>query len=241
MSIDFVPEASPTVSPWPARVPCLQLGDRLTRAEFKRRYEAMPDINAELIEGVVYVSSLVSLEAHGSPRAKLIGWMVFYSSQTQGTDVGDNATVQLDEDNVPQPDGLLRISEPCGGRSRLAEKGYLEGPPELIAEVSASTASYDLHDKLNAYRRNKVPEYLVWRVWDRAIDWFIWREGRYERMQPDSRGWLKSEVFSGLWLDPAALLAGDMRRVLEVLQQGTASPEHVAFAAQLEAKRTPGK
>lgn len=241
MSIDFVPETLPAVAAWPVKVPFLQPGDRLTRAEFERRYEAMPDINAELIEGVVYVSSPVSFEDHASPHANLIGWMIVYSSHTPGTGVGDNATVRLDEDNVPQPDGLLRIAEACGGRSRLVEKGYLEGSPELIAEVSASTASYDLHDKFNAYRRNKVPEYLVWRVWDQAIDWFIWREGRYERRQPDAQGWLKSEVFPGLWLDAAALLAGDMRRVLEVLQQGTASSEHAAFAAQLEAKRTPGK
>jgi Uma2 family endonuclease len=36
--------------------------------------------------------------------------------------------------------------------------GYIEGAPELIAEIAAGSASYDLHDKLNAYRRNKVRE-----------------------------------------------------------------------------------
>lgn len=244
MSIDSMPHVSP-VSPsgMPVGVPDLQAGDRLTRAEFERRYEAMPEnVKAELIEGVVYImSSPVSFGNHGSPHAKVMTWMGVYASQTAGTDAGDNSTVRLDEDNEPQPDGLLRIVDACGGQSRIVEKGYLEGSAELMAEISSSSASYDLHDKRNAYRRNKVLEYLVWRVRDRAIDWFVWREGRYERLAPDANGWYKSEVFPGLWLDPAALLAGDMGRVLQVLQQGLASPEHSAFVSKLEAARGQSK
>jgi Uma2 family endonuclease len=210
----------------PVGVPDLQAGDRLTRAEFERRYEAVPhDTKAELIEGVVYIMpSPVSAAWHGSPHFKIITWM-------------DNSTVRLDEDNEPQPDGFLRIDEACGGQSWIGERGYLEGAAELMAEISASSASYDLHDKRNAYRRNKVLEYLVWRVRDRAIDWFVWREGRYERLSPDANGWYKSEVFPGLWLDPTALLEGDMSKVLQVLQQGLASPEHATFAAKLDAAR----
>ncbi|MEB3343019.1 Uma2 family endonuclease [Okeania sp.] len=44
--------------------------------------------------------------------------------------------------------------------------GYVEGAPELIVEISASSASIDLHDKLKAYRSNQVQEYLVWRFYD---------------------------------------------------------------------------
>jgi hypothetical protein len=39
----------------------LENGDRLTRAEFERRYETMPHLKkAELIEGVVHVPSPVA-------------------------------------------------------------------------------------------------------------------------------------------------------------------------------------
>ena len=46
----------------------LESGDRLTRAEFERRYSARPDIKkAELIEGVVYVATPVRIEEHARP------------------------------------------------------------------------------------------------------------------------------------------------------------------------------
>lgn len=114
--------------------------------------------------------------------------------------------------------------------------------PELVAEVAASSVSYDLHDKLRSYQRNGVREYLVWRVWDSAIDWFVLREGQFEPLSPTGPGHYQSEIFPGLWLDLNALLRGDVARVLTVLQQGVASPEHAAFIASLQAaanRKTP--
>ena len=90
--------------------PPLENGDRLTRAEFMRRYDAMPDLKkAELIEGVVYVPSPVRQKNHGRPHSHLIGWLFIYEAGTPGVEIGDNSTVLLDLDNAPQPDGLLFI------------------------------------------------------------------------------------------------------------------------------------
>lgn len=139
--------------------------------------------------------------------------------------------MRLDFDNELQPDILLRLE--YGGRSEIGPDGYVEGPPELVVEVAASSASYDLHDKLRAYRRNGVQEYVVWRVLDRALDWHILREGSYERLEPDENGVLESEIFPGLRLAVPALLAGDMATVLATLHEGLASPEHAAFVARL--------
>jgi Uma2 family endonuclease len=136
--------------------------------------------------------------------------------------------LRLDLDNAPQPDCYLRLLPEHGGQARLVE-GYVQGAPELIAEIAASSASYDLHDKLNAYRRNGVREYVVWRVWDRAIDWFVLREGRFDRHPPDDDGVYRSLTFPGLWLDVQAVIAGDMGRVLDVLNQGLASDGHRDF------------
>lgn len=36
--------------------------------------------------------------------------------------------VRLDLDNEPQPDGILRIDETCGGQSRISSDDYIEGP-----------------------------------------------------------------------------------------------------------------
>jgi Uma2 family endonuclease len=215
-------------------VPALENGDRLTRAEFERRYEAVPHLKkAELIEGVVYVPSPVRHRQHGSPHAQLIGWLVQYAANTPGVEVGDNSSVRLDLDNEPQPDALLFIDPACGGQVRISDDGMLEGAPELVAEVASSSVSYDLHAKLHVYRRNGVREYLVWRVLEREIDWFVLRAGQYERMLGDAQGLLRSEVFPGLWLDPAALVRGDLATVLAIVQQGLASPEHAAFVTRL--------
>ncbi len=212
------------------RLPPLRSGDHLTRDEFERRYRAMPAVHkAELIEGVVYMPSPVSAEDHGEPHFDLNGWLFVYRAHTPQVRGGDNATLRLDLDNEPQPDGYLRLLPECGGQARLVD-GYVTGAPELIVEIAASSASYDLHEKLNAYRRNAVREYVVWRVWDQAVDWLVLRSGRFEPLAP-ADGIYRSEVFPGLWLEPAAVVRGDLVRVLQVLQQGLASPEHAAFAA----------
>ena len=64
------------------------------------------------------------------------------------------------------------------------------------------------------------------------------RGDRYQPRTPDADGLLKSEVFPGLWLDPQALLAGNLLRVLEVVQAGVKSPEHAAFVQDLAMKRS---
>jgi Uma2 family endonuclease len=221
-------------------LPPLENGDRLSRPEFERRYEAMPHLKkAELIEGVVYVGSPVRYTQHGQPNFVIDLWLGTYCVATPGTMGAGNSTVRLDLDNEPQPDVILRIEQ--AGRSSISPDGYVEGAPELVVEIAASSASYDLHDKLRAYRRNGVQEYLVWRVLDRELDWFILREGAYERLTRDDAGVLRSEVFPGLWLSAPALLAGDMAAVLATLQNGLASPEHAAFVAHLRETPAPSE
>jgi Uma2 family endonuclease len=217
--------------------PPLESGDRLRRAEYERRYEAMPWVKkAELIEGVVYMGSPVRHRSHSKPHGMIIGWLALYIAATPGTDLGDNATVRLDLDNEPQPDALLRIEQEVGGHSRVSEDDYIEGPPELVIEIAASSASYDLHDKLHAYRRNMVQEYLVWRIYDEQIDWWQLDEGEYQPLTPDDSGIIHSQVFPGLALNVHALLKGDLAAVLATLQSALSSEDHTAFVARLAEK-----
>ena len=216
-------------------IPPLESGDRLTRAEFARRYEAMPDLKkAELVEGVVFVASPVRTDVHGTPHAGVIGWLMVYSAATPGTRIGDNSTVGLDGENEYQPDAILMVESENGGQARLDKRGYIAGAPEFVAEIAATSASNDLNAKLNVYRRTKVREYFVWRTLEEELDWFVLRGDEFERQSPDPQGVLRSTVFPGLWLDSAALLRGNMAAVLLKLQEGLATPEHVAFAASLK-------
>jgi Uma2 family endonuclease len=220
------------------RIPPLENGDRLTRAEFERRYQAMPGVKkAELIEGVVYMPSPVRYKGHSRPHGHLMAWIVHYEAYTPGVTSGDNGTTRLDLDNEPQPDSLLFVQPECGGRSRISDDDYVEGAPELVGEVAASSVSYDLGAKFTVYRRNGVLEYVVWRVLDRAIDWFVLRNDRFEPILPEPDGILRSTVFPGLWLDPAALLRGDLPAAFDALQKGLESDEHKDFVRRLELAR----
>lgn len=213
-------------------IPPLENGDKLTRHEFERRYHAMPNLKkAELIEGVVYVASPVRAKQHGKPHARIMGWLIAYEAATPGVEALDNTTVLLDTDNEPQPDALLRIE--TGGQSRINKDDYVEGAPELIVEIAASSASYDLYEKLKVYRRNQVQEYLIWRVYDHQFDWFRLQQGEYIQLQANADNIICSQIFPGLWLDKIALLGGDLGTVLAVLQQGLASPEHENFISRL--------
>lgn len=217
--------------------PPLISGDHLTLAEFQRRYAAQPYIKkAELIDGVVYMSSPVHLAKHSKPHSRIVGWLFNYVAATPGTDFGDNVTAHLDQENEVQPDAFLRIHESAGGRSHADEYDYLEGVPELIIEVSASSASYDLHEKLELYRRNGVPEYLVLLAYEQETRWYQLVEGEYRLLQPDKAGIYRSQIFPGLHFQSDMFWADDLARLLEILQAGIETAGHQAFVAELEAQ-----
>src|SRR5215210_1752237 len=134
-------------------------GDHLTREEFHRRYSARPDIRkAELVEGIVYVGGRVRSTEHGQPHASMVARLGWYVAYATGVRSGARATVFLDERNDVQPDALVWRREPSG--PRLTDDGCIEGDPQLVVEVAASSVSYDLHEK-EAYRRNGIREYVV--------------------------------------------------------------------------------
>lgn len=231
MSADGSQRARPANGP-----SLLENGDRLPRGQFERCYEALANVKkAELIEGIVYLPSPVRAQSHAQPNNAVAAWLGTYSAYTPHVSALDNATVRLDMDNEPQPDALLRIDAAAGGQSRLSADDYVEGAPELVVEIAASSASYDLHAKLNAYRRNGVAEYIVWRARDDALDWFVLHDGEYRPLAPDAAGVVESQGFPGLRLPVDALLAGDVATVLAEVRRGLDSPAHAEFVAGLAA------
>lgn len=213
----------------------LENGDHLRRDEFEQRYAKMSQVKkAELIEGIVYMASPVRISQHGEPHALIISWLMVYKTYTPQVQLGDNCTVRLDADNELQPDALLRIE--INGQSTISEDDYVEGAPELVVEIAASKASIDLHEKLQVYRRNQVQEYIVWRVYDRQLDWFQLKNNQYTTLEADKNQIIHSEIYPGLWLDTKALLSGNYSQVLTVLQQGMNTSKHENFVKNLNSK-----
>ncbi|BAY21571.1 hypothetical protein NIES2100_13260 [Calothrix sp. NIES-2100] len=216
-------------------IPLLENGDKLTRYEFERRYNAMTNLKkAELIEGIVYIMpAALRFRSHGQPHGWILTWLGNYEAATPGVALGVEPTVRLDLDNEPQPDAVLLITPEAGGQARVSEDDYIEGAPELIVEIAASSVAIDLHGKKQAYRRNGVKEYIVWQVLEQKLSWFSLEQGEYLELVPDDLGVLRSRVFPGLWLAVPELLTGNMQSVLAALQTGLQSPEHAAFFEQL--------
>ena len=237
ITTDPAPPAAPAEG-----LPPLRDGERLSREEFERRYEAMPELKkAELIEGVVYMPSPVTND-HSAPHFDLIGWLFLYRAHTDGVSGGDNGSLRLDLESMPQPDAFLRIMETHGGQSHIDADHYVAGAPELVAEVAVSRVAQDRDVRLPLYRRNGVKEAILWRVPDGEIDWFVLRGDQYERLPRVPPGVYRSEAFPGLWLDGQALVRRDMAALLNATQQGVASPEHAAFVRRLQqeaARRQP--
>ena len=232
----YVP--SPFTETGDPSIPPLRNGDHLTVAEFERRYQNMSRLKrADLIDGVVYMGSPVTMDMHAEPHFDLVGWLWHYRAYTPGVQGGDNATLILPVGMAqPQSDACLRIRPDHGGRTKT-RKGYVAGGVELAAEVAASSVSFDFNEKHAAYEQNGIIEYVVWRVEDREIDWFYLKRGKYQHLPLTKDGLYKSKVFPGLWLDAAPMIAGDMVKVLEVGQQGIASPEHRRFVDKLRKRK----
>lgn len=217
------------------QIPPLAFGDKLTREEFLRRWELHPEIKfAELIGGIVYMPSPLSV-AHGGMESNVGTWLGVYRAETPGTASGNNTTSLL-LGHSPQPDHNLRILPEFGGGSRV-EDSYLGGTPELLAEICRSSASYDLHVKLDLYQEAKIPEYLTILLYENEIRWHILDQNVYRVQPPGPDGVWRSKVFPGLWLDGKALLEDNMSQVLAKLQEGLNSQEHRAFVEQLAAKK----
>ena len=139
-----IPAISPIhVSPAATAIPPLRDGDRLTRAEFERRYEAMPHVKkAELLEGVVHMPSPVRFHQHGKPHLHLATWLGNYEADTPGVEAADNATARLDMDNEPQPDAMMIVSPEVGGRTTIVD-GYVEGG---IVECPLHFGKFDIRN-----------------------------------------------------------------------------------------------
>ena len=155
----FQPTAPPTLSPLP-----LEDGDHLSVDEFLRRWDALPETwkaehrRAELIEGVVRMPP-ISGGSHARPQFNFIGFLGAYTWVTPGVMGGDAASIIFDQKTMPEPDAFLAIDPNCGGRIRFDERGFIHGSPEMLAEISSSSVSFDLHAKKELNRKFEVQDY----------------------------------------------------------------------------------
>ena len=211
-------------------------GQRLDQPTFHALYESMPPgTRAELINGVVHMPSPVGVE-HSRADLPTLMWLGFYQRNTLGVEALGNASTALGLKSELQPDGLLRVLPEFGGQT-LNDPKLVVGVPELLVEVAHSSRYTDLGPKFDDYERVGVLEYIVRSIEPDEVLWFVQRRGRFVDHSPGEDGVYRSEFFPGLWLDPLALIAGDLWRLQAVVDLGCATPEHAAFVARLAQSR----
>ena len=188
----------------------------MSRDEFMRRWEQIPELKqAELIEGVVYLASPVSL-AHGSYDALFVQWLGRYSFAVQkGLKITTNTTVPIGYSTF-QPD--IALFHPANAED--ADRKYLEHVPDLVVEISHSSRSYDLGPKLAAYRSAGLRDYITVLLEDQRVEWRVLSGARYRLLQPAKDGILRSPNFPGLWLDTLALFPPNERRLFGAIDRG---------------------
>lgn len=215
--------------------PQLVNGDRMSQAEFHRRYETYPEnVKFELIGGIVFMASPLR-RPHAVFHATLSMVLRLYSSQTPGAELLDNGTTILGKESEPQPDLSLRIRSEYGGQSRETKDHYIKGPPELVAEVAHSSRAIDLHLKRQDYERAGVKEYLVLSLEEPELLWFDF--ANKDSIKPDRRSVARSRAFPGLWIHVAALLGESDKELIDTVSRGVKSPAHKAFVKRLQARR----
>lgn len=227
-----------TRKPSPAEaVARLLPGTRMSRDAFHELYRLTPEkFKAELIEGVVYVSSPVHIR-HSRPHLRIAHWLGCYLDETPGVDAFDNTTSILSSESEPQPDACLIVLPEFGGQVRFQNDQMPEGPIDLIVEIANASEEIDLGVKKTVYQNAGVREYLVVLAKSENIRWFHLRKNGYGELHPDREGIHRSIVFPGLWLDPRGLFSQSTHALRRAIEAGLASPEHAAFIAELKSRR----
>ena len=147
-----------------------------------------------------------------------------YSAATPGVEGGDNGSIRLDLDNMPQPDAfLLCPAGPTAVRSRFSEDDYVEGAPELVAEVASSSVSYRPARQVPRLSPQRGPRVhrLAGPATGRSTGSSS-EKGNTSACRSAPDGLTGARSFPGLWLDPAALIRGDSAR----RGRGRAGPGH---------------
>jgi len=113
-----------------------------------------------------------------------------------------------------EPDIIFLRDE---NRDKL-KKRYLDGPADLVIEIiSEESLLRDRGEKFAEYEIGGVKEYWILDPETKRADFFILKEGRYERRVEDTHGIYHSEIIEGLWLKVAWLWS--LPPVLDVLRE----------------------
>lgn len=174
-----------------------EIAERITAEEFFR--DAPEERKAELIDGVMVMPSPALVTHERLQRFLLTLLTLFVEEHNLGEVLGSRTAVALDRLNAPEPD-ILFVAR--ARANMIREKGVF-GAPDLVIEIlSAGTARNDRGPKFAAYERAGVRElWLIDPYGPAGTEFYHWTNGRFQRVDADAGGILRSAAVAGFWLD----------------------------------------
>jgi Uma2 family endonuclease len=154
----------------------------------------------ELIDGLVYAMN-PQYRPHGFAKDEIAYRLRIALERIESSyHVATEQSVAMPPHHEPEPDIIL-TSAPRG-------PGAIPGESvALLAEVSASTAAFDLNDKAHAYAAFGIPEYWVVDL-NRTVIHQMWRpegDGYAERQEVPFGAAIQAMTIGGLSIDTAGL------------------------------------
>ena len=153
---------------------------------------------ADLIDGVIYVATLDTPAIN-----ELTGlFFVLLSGYVEHKDLGTvflhRVAYRLDDLNGPEPDiGFVRK-----GRQLAIKREYVQGPPDLAAEiVIPESVELDYDRKRKLYEQFGVREYWIVDDLEKKVTLLRRRQGSLRQVRA-RKGVLASSVVPGFWLRP---------------------------------------
>jgi hypothetical protein len=130
------------------------------------------------------------------------------------------AKVQLNADEAEVP-GLVAMLNYGRMKQCKVEDEVFHGPPNFILDVFYSADDPDFLRRRERFCRAGVLEYFVAFQGEQIeYRWHRLTDGKYELVQPDEDGILRSRALPNLWLPRQALLDRDWWAVLGCIERG---------------------
>ena len=190
-------------------------GVRMTERQFVQW--CPPDVRAEWEDGEVILVPPENI-GHNDTEGLLAAVVrLFVEHHDLGRVFAGSAAVRLPGVRRRRVPDLVFVSK---ARSHLIGDTFIDGPPDLIAEiVSPDSVERDWVDKRAEYERAGVREYWIVDPSHERFAASALRGKKYRPVRPDADGRVYSKVLRGLYVRPEWLWRTPLPKVADLLKE----------------------
>lgn len=155
-----------------------------------------------------------------------------YRVRTVGLYACINVGVKLGDVFV-NPDFMVMIGKGHHNQCKPDfENDYFVGPPNFIMDIHNDLNSEFIQERKQLYEKSGVQEYVIvhenleWVEWNRLEKGKLFKKKKFQEVQPDENGIIKSSSLPGLWIPINALKKRNNWAVMACIDQGLTRRGH---------------